>query len=104
HTIDLGEMGLQFAQPLALFLRTIDRRHVGAGATIAAEFSICAQQRFSARSHVQRRAITALGAIYEVTESLTCIESCPNKSPFLRLRFQVESVIPERRADPIGAA
>src|SRR5258706_13401644 len=60
-----------------------DRRHIGAGAAIAAEFSVGVKHWLAANLHVHWRAAAVHGAIYEVADRLALIESCPNKPPLL---------------------
>src|SRR4051812_47306119 len=79
-----------------------DRCYVAAGAAIPQEFSAAPEHRLAASPHIHGRAVPTHGEIYEVAERLTRIERCPNKPPLLRLGFKVDSVIPPRRADPIG--
>src|SRR5262249_22632149 len=45
--------------------------HVGSGAAIATEFSVGVKHWLAAGLHIDGRAVTARGAIYEVTERLT---------------------------------
>src|SRR5258708_34379933 len=82
-------------------LRAYDRRHVGAGAAITAEFSVGVKHWLAADPHVHWRAAAIYGAICEVAERRAGIESCPNKPPLLRFSFKVVSVIPTKRADSI---
>ena len=68
HAIHVREIRLQQAQPLMLLLRVHDCCHIGAGAAIATEFSVGVKHWLAAGLHIHWRAVTARGAIYEVTE------------------------------------
>src|SRR5258706_1509998 len=65
-------------------LYSYDRRHIGAGAAITAEFSVSIKHWLAANLHVHGRAAAVHGAIYEVAERLASIQSFPNKPPLLR--------------------
>ena len=52
-------------------LRAHDCCHIGAGAAIATEFSVGVKHWLAAGLHIHGRAVTARGAIYEVTERFT---------------------------------
>src|ERR1700692_612541 len=51
-------------------LRAYDRRHIGAGTAITAEFSVGVKHWLAANLHVHRRAAAVHGTIYEVEERL----------------------------------
>jgi hypothetical protein len=97
---------LRLSVPLLIFASfRVDcpqRRHIGAGTAIAAEFSVGVKHWLAASPHVHQRAVAAHRAIYEVTKRFTGIERFPNKAPLLRLRLKIESVIPAHRPDSIG--
>src|SRR6266702_986239 len=95
----MGKFGLYRPQRFLCSSRAHDCCHIGAGSAIAAEFSVGVKHWLAAGLHVHWRAIAAHGAIYEVTEWFTRIESCPDKPPLVRFRFKVEGMIPARRAD-----
>src|SRR5712671_4585176 len=81
-------------------LRAYDRRHIGAGAAITAEFSVSVKHWLAANLHVHWSAVAVHRAIHEVTKRFMGIKSCPNKPPLLRFCFNVESVIPAHRPNP----
>src|SRR6266478_2402297 len=61
---------LDCPQRCLCLLRAYDRRHIGAGAAITAEFSIGVKHWLAASLHVHWRAGAVHGAIYEVVERL----------------------------------
>src|SRR5262249_39051897 len=62
--------------------------HIGAGAAIATEFTVGVKHWLATGLHVHESTVTASGAIYEVTERSTGLESGSNNPPFLRFSFQ----------------